>query len=154
MKRVQAGFTLIELVVVILILSILTATALPKFLDLSDDAHSAVVDGTGAAIRSGVALYHAGWIAAGSPATAATLGSFGTGNQYHNTAGWPIGTDNNLNQDADCDNFYAEILQQGASSDFTAGLSGTTCTFTYGPVSGMSIAYDSSDGSITVDSTP
>ena len=33
----QAGFTIIELVVVILLLGILTATALPRFLDLSDE---------------------------------------------------------------------------------------------------------------------
>ncbi|NLS14601.1 type II secretion system protein [Vibrio sp. SM6] len=44
MKK-QAGFTLIELVVVIVILGILAVTAAPKFLDLQDDARDGVLEG-------------------------------------------------------------------------------------------------------------
>ncbi len=45
-KGRQSGFTIIELVVVILLLGILTATALPRFLEVTDEAHAAVVDAT------------------------------------------------------------------------------------------------------------
>lgn len=52
----QGGFTMIELVMVIVILGILSAIALPKFTDLSNQASKAAVQGVAGSITSGSAM--------------------------------------------------------------------------------------------------
>ena len=59
MKR-QGGFTLIELVVVIVILGILAVTAAPRFLNLQDDARSASLQGLKGAIASAASITYGG----------------------------------------------------------------------------------------------
>jgi MSHA pilin protein MshA len=69
MRTRTGGFTLIELVMVIAILGILAAVAMPRFLNMNDDALAASRAGVAGGLNSSIQMVRSRWLAQGSPAT-------------------------------------------------------------------------------------
>ena len=135
----QKGFTIIELVVVILLLGILTATALPRFIDVTDEAKDAVRDATQGGLRTGFALYRAAVIAgdvASGGAPTATSDYTLAANDY----GYPAITEG-------CENIYAGLLQTGATTASQVASTGTTCSFILTEVS-RTLSFDVTSGTV------
>ena len=87
------GFTLIELVTVIVILGIVAVTALPRFMNLTQDAHDSVAHASFASFESAVDLYHNCWLANASKGHVKDLACFGEGNIDSSITGFPLGED-------------------------------------------------------------
>ncbi len=124
----EGGFTLIELIVIIIILGVLSAVAVPIFVDLQDEANEAAERGVVGNVRSAIGLYYANAAANGAPDYPGALDSAGSSSTASTANAF----------------FTSVIGQGGITEDWTKNASGQYV----GPNGGV-YEYNSATGQFT-----
>ncbi|WP_305879912.1 type II secretion system protein [Simiduia sp. 21SJ11W-1] len=161
----QSGFTLLEVVAVLVIVGILAALAVPKFADFSEAARNSKLQNIGASFKAGADQVHAYWLAKGSPGPQLNMiklpPSQAGGDLSVNAFGWPAdtrGVSRTLNSTNDCIDVWRAVLAPGApsvsngtSTDFRAQyLGGNSCRYIFQQAPTKSLVFNSNTGALVV----
>jgi MSHA pilin protein MshA len=145
MNAKQQGFTLVELVVVIVILGVLAATALPRFINVTNDARIAAVNGIAGGLRSSVGAIQARYFATGTLTATTVTTADATSVAVNAGTGIPTGVVGGIAAAMGCESATA-------CNGVTLDLTSPTAT-TWRPSGGSATcqaAYNGTTGVVTV----
>ena len=139
-KAKQKGFTLIELIVVIVILGILAVTAAPKFINFTSDAHEAALSGVRGGISSAMAVTNAKAAIEGQESASTPAAITGIDGQM--VFGYPTAAANGIilaagisaGQDGEDDFVYAEVPAVGGNPAYLVLAPSSKTTIATAPV--------------------
>lgn len=114
----QQGFSVIELISVLVIIAILAVTLMPKYVNLSQEVHVANAKHLSSQLKTSIDMVRMTFLIQGHSTRVQNLSGYGDGNMDTNNQGYPIGIDKgNGNENVGRNNKGCAELWQGLMND-------------------------------------
>ena len=157
------GFTIIEVALTLVIVLVISAFTLPRFVRSEDTSHLDRVQVTANRLQSAIVEVHQLWQSEGTSGSLRNISAYLSGQIDTNANGFPIGIhDNDRVTDAqDCAHLWLNVLPNPPSAwhnerpdpDYAVELNNGVCRYRYRRAAGISIVYQPDNGRVIVDTS-